>query len=78
MKRAPHPPYSRDLAPCDFYLFRYIARLFASREFADRSDLREAVMDIPNGIEQATLEEVFLTEMRRFAKCINTNGEYVE
>jgi hypothetical protein len=24
MKRAPHPPYSPDLAPCDFYLFGYV------------------------------------------------------
>jgi hypothetical protein len=78
MKRVMHLPYSLDLAPYDFYLFGYIKRLLAGREFADRSELLQAVMDIVNGIEKATLEEVFLTWMRRLAKCIDTNGEYVE
>jgi hypothetical protein len=31
-----------------------------------------------NDIEKGTLEKVFLTWMRRLAKCINTNDEYVE
>jgi hypothetical protein len=35
-------------------------------------------IDILNGIEKATLAEVFLTWMKRLAKCININGEYVE
>jgi hypothetical protein len=35
-------------------------------------------MDILNDIEKAILEEVFLTWMRRLAKYINTNDEYVE
>jgi hypothetical protein len=29
MKSAPHPPYSADLAPSDFYLFRYAKRCLA-------------------------------------------------
>jgi hypothetical protein len=78
MKRAPYPPYSPDLAPCDFYLFDYIKRLLAGREFADRSELLQAVMIILNSIEKVTLKEVFLTWMRKLAKYINTNGEYVE
>jgi hypothetical protein len=78
MKRAPYPPYSPDLAPCDFYLFDYIKRLLAGREFADRSELLQVVMTILNSIEKVTLEEVFLTWMRRLAKYINTNSEYVE
>jgi hypothetical protein len=54
MKRAPHPPYSPDLAPCDFYLFGSIKRLLADREFADRSDLLQAIMDIFTGSGKAT------------------------
>jgi hypothetical protein len=78
MKRAPRPPYSPDLAPCDFYLFGYIKRLVARCEFVDRSKLLQAVMDILNGIEKTTLEEIVLTWLRRLANSINTNGEYVE
>jgi hypothetical protein len=78
MKRALHPPYSPDLAPGHSYLFGYKKRVLAGREFADGSDLLQAVMSMVNSIGKATLEEVFLTWMMRPAKCINTNGEYVE
>jgi hypothetical protein len=78
MERAPHPPYSQDLAPCDFYLFGYVRGLLAGREFADRTELEQAVMAILDGIEKVTLGEVFLTWMARLRTCIETNGEYVE
>jgi hypothetical protein len=78
MKRALHLSYSPNLALCDFYLFGYIKRFLVCREFADQSELLQAVMDILNDIEKATLEEVFLTWMRRLAKYINTNDKYVK
>jgi hypothetical protein len=54
MKRVPHPPCSPNLAPYDFCLFGYIKRLLAGREFADRSELLQAVMDMMNDSEKAT------------------------
>jgi histone-lysine N-methyltransferase SETMAR len=36
MRRVPHPPYSLDLAPSDFYLFDYIKQLLLRCEFTDR------------------------------------------
>jgi hypothetical protein len=35
MKSVPHPPYSPDLAPLDFYLFGYVKRCFAGLSFED-------------------------------------------
>jgi hypothetical protein len=78
MERAPHPPYSPDLAPCDFYLFGYVKGLLAGSEFADRTELEQAVMAILDGIEKVTLGDVFLTWMARLRTCIETNGEYIE
>jgi hypothetical protein len=46
MERAHHPPYSPDLAPCDFYLFGDVKYLFAGREFADWVEFQKAVMVI--------------------------------
>jgi hypothetical protein len=34
VKRAPHPPYSPDLAPSDFYLFGYVKQCLSSCAFA--------------------------------------------
>jgi hypothetical protein len=35
MERAAHPPYSLDLAPCDFYLFGYIQDRLAGASFEE-------------------------------------------
>jgi hypothetical protein len=70
--------YSPDLAPCDFYLFGYIKYLLASREFADRVELQEAVMAILDGIGKVTLGEMFRTWIARLSRCIEINGECVE
>jgi histone-lysine N-methyltransferase SETMAR len=78
MKRGPHPPYSPDLAPSDFYLFGYVKGCLAGNAFADADELLDAVQRILEGIEKATLQAVFLEWMERLEKCIDTNGEYVE
>jgi histone-lysine N-methyltransferase SETMAR len=39
MKSAPHPPYSRDLAPSDFCLFGYVKRCLAGLSFEDADQL---------------------------------------
>jgi hypothetical protein len=61
MERAPHPPYSPDLAPCDFSLFGSVKNLRADREIADVVKLHEAVIAIFDSIGNVTLGEVFLT-----------------
>jgi hypothetical protein len=33
LKSAPHPPYSPDLAPSDFFLFGHVKRLLQGTEF---------------------------------------------
>jgi hypothetical protein len=78
MKIPSHPPYSPDLAPCDFYLFGCVQHLLAACEFADRVEFQEAVMVILDGVEKVTLGEAFLTWMARLSRCIEINGEYVE
>jgi hypothetical protein len=43
MKRTPHPPYSLDLAPCDFYIFGYIKRRLACVSFEEPDQLLPAI-----------------------------------
>jgi histone-lysine N-methyltransferase SETMAR len=78
MKSAPHPPYSPDLEPSEFYLFRGVKRCLAGLSFEDANQLLAAVEDVLEGIEKVTLQAVFLEWMDRFRKCITTNGEYTE
>jgi histone-lysine N-methyltransferase SETMAR len=52
MKSAPHPPYSPDLAPSDFYLFGYVNRYCAGLSFEDADQLLAAVEGVLEGIEK--------------------------
>jgi hypothetical protein len=78
MKSAPHPPYSRDLAPSGFSLFGYVKRCLAGLSFEDADQFRVAVEGVLEGIEKMTLQVVFLEWMDRLRKCIATNGKDTE
>jgi hypothetical protein len=52
MKLAPHPPYSPDLAPSDFYLFWDIKRCLAGLSFEDADQLFAVVEGVVEGIEK--------------------------
>jgi hypothetical protein len=43
VKSEPHPPYSPDFAPPDFYLFWYVKRCLACLSFDDADQLLGAV-----------------------------------
>jgi hypothetical protein len=78
MQRAPHPAYSPDLAPCDFYLFDSVKQLLSRCQFADQDSLLQAVSNILVGIEKITLESVFHNWMQSLCQSSATGGEDVE
>jgi transposase len=78
MKSAPHPPYSPDLTPSDFYLFTYIKRCLAGFSFEDADQLLATIEGVLEGIEKVTLQAVFLEWMDRLRKYMTTNQEYTE
>ncbi|KAI6661502.1 Histone-lysine N-methyltransferase SETMAR-like [Oopsacas minuta] len=51
LKTLPHPPYSPDLAPCDFWLFPRLKDQLRGRRFSTNEELRgalfQAIGDIP-------------------------------
>jgi histone-lysine N-methyltransferase SETMAR len=76
--RVPHPPYSPDLAPCDFWLFPKLKSHLRGQTFSDRQSLGravgQAIRDIP-GKEWAACFEQW---KRRLKLCVEHNGEYFE
>jgi hypothetical protein len=78
MKSAPHPPYSPDLAPSDFYFFGYVKRCLAGLSFEDADQIFAVVEGVLEGIEKQPCKAVFLEWRDRLRKCIATNGEYIE
>ena len=77
IEKAPHPPFSPDIAPSDFYLFGYIKQKIAGRHFEDPEDLYSAVDDIFSEIPKGELMSVFETWKTRLKTVITSNGDYV-
>ena len=76
--RVPQPPYSPDLAPCDFYLFGHLKSLLEGKNFASDDQLVDEVQEILHSIPISTLHGVYDEWVQRLKKCIEIGGSYLE
>ena len=75
MKTVRHPPYSRDLAPCDFWLF---PKLTGCR-YETIEEMKEALTKvIETLLTQEDFHGVFQKLLERYNKCIAARGDYFE
>ena len=77
LKIAPHPPYSPDIAPSDFFLFGYVKGKMEGCHFESRDEVIEKVTSILLNIPHETLQCVFEEWEARLKKDIKINGEYI-
>lgn len=75
---APHPPYSPDLAPSDFYLFGKVKHALQGQEFESEEKLLEGVRAVLIGITSEELLSVMDEWERRLEECIARDGDYVD
>ena len=68
-----HPPYSRDLAPCDFCLF---PKLRGCR-YETIEEMKEAVTKVIDTLTQEDFNGAFQKLLERY-KCIAAGGDYFE
>ena len=73
IKTVPHPPYSRDLAPCDFWLF---PKLRGCR-YETIEEMKEAVTKVIDTLIQENFHGAFQKLLERY-KCIAAGGDYFE
>ncbi|GFS27828.1 transposase [Elysia marginata] len=74
----PHPAYSPDLAPCDFWLFPILKDRLAGRKFDRIQDLTKAVNSELRTIPEEDYQGVFRKWQIRLKRCIENHGEYFE
>ena len=53
-----HPPYSPELAPCDFWLFPKLKSALKGQRFADLSDIQRNVKTLLRGIPENDFKTV--------------------
>jgi len=71
-----HPPYSPDLAPCDFWLFDYIKRNLEDQ--TSRDSLIRAVTKILEKIPRKEYKKTFEKWIERMKLCVKNDGHYFE
>ena len=73
----PHPPYSPDLAPTDYHLYRSLSNYLSEKKFNDESQIK---MDLVNFFDQKTqefYESGILSLPERWQQVIDSNGAYI-
>ena len=74
----PHPPYSPDISPCDFFLFGYLKGKLQGTYAHDRTEIMRKSEKILEEIPKEMFQQVTDEWKRRLDLCIKVNGEYVE
>jgi histone-lysine N-methyltransferase SETMAR len=73
----PHPPYSPDVAPSDYHLFRSLRNFLLGKEFEDEEDVKRAITSFiaskppeffRNGIEKL---------VTKWGQVIDNEGQYI-
>ena len=74
IKTVPHPPYSPDLAACDFCLF---PKLRGCR-YETIVEMKEAVTKVIDTLTQEDFHGAFQKLLERYNRCIAAGRDYIE
>ena len=66
-----HPPYSSDLAPCDFWAFPTLKRQLSGKRFSSDDEVRNATAAALKGMSQNNLFHVFESFIKRSKNVFN-------
>ena len=74
IKTVPQPPYSPDLAPCDFWLFPKVRGCC----YETIEEMKEAVTKVIDTLTQEDFYGALQKLLERYNKCIAGGGDYFE
>jgi len=74
----PQPPYSPDLAPCDFFLFPKPKSPIKGRRFATIKEIKTSSLKELKAIPKSAYQKCFEDWKKRWHKCIISEGDYFE
>jgi hypothetical protein len=75
-ERLPHPTYSPDLTPIDFFLFKHIKRKPSDYSCENQEALLNAIAEIFTGVDQEVLLCVCESWVNRLKWVIKHEGKY--
>ena len=78
IKTVPHPPYSPDLAPCDFWLFSKLKENLRGCHYETIEEIKEAMTKVIDTFIQEDFHGAFQKLLERYNKCIAAGVDYFE
>ena len=76
MTTVPHPAYSPDLAPCDFYVFPKMKLRLKGWHFLSIEEIQAESQQILNTLTPGDFNECFKKWQNRWDRCIQAQGDY--
>jgi histone-lysine N-methyltransferase SETMAR len=73
-----HPPYSPDLAPCDYWLFSRVKNHLRGKRFQSEDDINTAVTASLRRVTKDEYKAAIDRLPRRWEKCVDSAGAYIE
>lgn len=74
----PHPPYSPDLAPTDYHLFKHLTHFMKDKQFTKDEDVKQAFIDFIESRTPDFFSDGMNKLLTRWQKCLDTNGNYFD
>ena len=72
------PPYSTDLAPCDFHLFPKLNEHLRGRQFSSDEEVKRCVKNWLRALPASFFRDGLAKLVRRWQTCLDRDGDYVE
>ena len=70
----PHPPYSPDLAPCDFFFFPKMKLQLKGRRFDRVEKIQRASQNVLGKLRKQDFQHAFQQWQRRWDRCVAAQG----
>jgi hypothetical protein len=72
----PHPPYSPDLTPCDFFLFPKMKLKLKGHWFVSIEEIQAKSQRVLDTLTEKDFQEVFQKCRRQWDRCLHVGGYY--
>ena len=73
-----HPPYSPDLAPCDYILFQKLKYQLSGRRYNSRNAIGSAFYQCLMGVPVDEYKKCLQKWIDQLKRCVLAGGEYFE
>lgn len=73
----PHPPYSPDISPSDYYLFRSLQNYLNGKEFQNKEAIKIGISAFFDSKKQEFYRKGIEALAQRWAQVVQSDGEYI-